>query len=142
MLTEKISVENGVCQRVQNIIINKTKQEKEWIELLSKYGSLQEFEKINNNSVSISMAIMKYRRILRNRDIGAILFSEINAAYLNNEYKKVHGLLEYMFLEPIAQNQFDFILNKINTKDDGMGRLHKEHLKNKNKRVLSIVLTL
>lgn len=113
-----------------------------WINLLCKYGNKEEFNKINQESISTPLAIMKYRRILRGRGYGEISLAELNDAYINKKYKKLHTLLEVMFLEFIPDSKFDYILDKINNTEDGLQKLYNIHQEEKGTRVLSIALVL
>lgn len=117
-------------------------RELEWSQLLCHTGSIDEFISIFYNSKSDILAIMKYRRILHQRGVSIVSFIELNTAYTNNQFDKLHKLLEKMFLEPIAAGQFEFILSKINSVENGIERLYERHIQDKGLRVLSVALTL
>lgn len=112
-----------------------------WAELLCEAGNVKEFIAILDASKSELLAIMEYREILyrRNKEIS---FIELNTAYTNDQFDKLHILLERMFLEPITTKQFEFILNKIDSVRDGIEELYNRHVEDKGLRALSVALTL
>lgn len=114
----------------------------EWIEMLCKYGNRKEFIKIYCNNISIPLAIMEYRRKLRNKGYGNISFVELDRAYTNKKYNILHTLFEKLFLEPISQEDFSYIIKKLNQTENGLQKLYSRYLEDKNIRILSIILTL
>lgn len=113
-----------------------------WIELLCRYGSRKEFIKIYCNNISIPLAIMEYRRKLRDKGYGNVSFIELDKAYANKKYNILHTLFEKLFLEPISQEDFDYIINKLDQTKNGLQKLYNRYLEDKNIRILSIILTL
>lgn len=114
----------------------------EWIELLCRYGNRNDFIKIYYNNISIPLAIMEYRRKLRDKGYGNVSFIELDKAYANKKYNILHTLFEKLFLEPISQEDFDYIINKLNQTKNGLQKLYNRYLEDKNIRILSIILTL
>lgn len=47
-----------------------------------------------------------------------------------------------MFLEPITQKQFDFIIDRINRIENGLEKLYNRHIEDSGVRVLSVIITL
>ncbi|MGJ0846560.1 hypothetical protein ACR77J_07720 [Tissierella praeacuta] len=113
-----------------------------WIDFLCGYGNRLEYQQIEYESKNAMFATMKYRRILRGRDLGNVSFILLNTAYTQKDYIKVHSLLQELFLEPITNGQFEFILNKINGVQNGLQKLYEHHIQDKNVRILSIALIL
>lgn len=113
-----------------------------WIELLCRYGDRKEFIKIYCNNISIPLAIMEYRRKLRDKGYGNVSFIELDKAYANKKYNILHTLFEKLFLEPISQEDFDYIINKLDQTKNGLQKLYNRYLEDKNIRILSIILTL
>lgn len=114
----------------------------EWIELLCEIGHVEEFIEILHTSKSELLAIMKHRRILYQQGKGKVSFLELNTAYTNKQFDKLHKLLEKMFLEPISDGQFKLIIDRINRKEYGLEKLYNKHMEDKGLRILSVVLTL
>lgn len=114
----------------------------DWINLLSKYGNIEEFLKIYKKSFSPLLAIIKYRQILMDRNCDNVSFIELNNCYKNKDINKLHNLLEKMFLEIITKEQLEFILQKIKEKENSLKELYYRHSEDKNARILSIILTL
>lgn len=113
-----------------------------WIELLCDMGSINEFIGILDTSKSEILAIMKYRRLLRQQGKSDVSFIELNTAYVNKQHDKLHKLLEKMFIESISKPQFKFILSKIDNKDNGLQRLYDRHMEDKDLRVMTVALIL
>jgi hypothetical protein len=113
-----------------------------WIGLLCKWGNREEFNKIVQHNINIPLAIMEYRENLRDNGRGNVSFLELNTAYINKQFKKLHKLFEVMFLEFIPNDHFDYILNKINNTENGLQKLYNIHLEDKGTRILSIALVL
>lgn len=135
-----MSITEKLLQTNQNYNVNEHDQK--WIDYLCSYGNRLEYQQVRNESKNAMFAIMKYRRLLRGRGFGNIPFITLNTAYVLQDYIKVHSLLQELFLEPISDDQFDFILRKINSKDNGVMKLHERHLQDTGTRVLSIIMTL
>lgn len=116
--------------------------EKKWENLLIAYGSLDEYRVIIKYSKCVTLGIMRYRRVLRDRGVGNINLCELDKLLIDSEYKMLHSKLEYMFLEPISSEQFNFIINKISTISNGLEKLYNRHMEDKNLRILSAIITL
>jgi len=116
--------------------------ENKWVSLLINYGSKEEFIKIYRENISIPLAIMSYRKQLKNKGIGDISYITLEQAYTKQHYNKLHKLLQELFLEYIPEEHFNFILEKLKQKENSLHILYEEYLKDKNKRILNIVLTL
>lgn len=124
---------------------NATETEQQWASLLMTYGSQLVFKSIRDYSKCVMLAIMKYRRVLRESCVGNVSLLELESAYKNKDIKELHKLLEYMFLEPISNENFKFIIDRIYRIDkigSGIERLYKRHLEDKNLRILSLIITL
>ena len=115
--------------------------DRNWLKLLCSVGSSDEFDIINQGCKSTTLAIMKYRKVLRSRQTGES-FLKINTAYVNKNQKELHKLLEYMFLEFIPVKQFGFILERINNKENGLLELYNRHTEDPDARILSLIITL
>mgnify|MGYP000898967077 FL=1 len=114
----------------------------EWIKLLCSYGSKIEYEQVTKGCENAMFAIMKYRKLLKFRGMGNISFITLNTAYTLNDYTKLHNLLQELFLENIGNEQFNYIINKINKTEDGLHKLYTQHKQNTNKRISTIIITL
>ncbi len=114
----------------------------EWIELLCNYGSKIEYERVTKECENAMFAIMKYRKLLKLRGMSDISFITLNTAYTLNDYTKLHNLLQELFLENIGNEQFNYIINKINKTEDGLHKLYTQHKQNTNKRISTIIITL
>lgn len=113
-----------------------------WAKLLCKNGEcLDEFLDILLNTESLMASIMKYRRKVRQQGQSSVSIIELNNAYEKKQHNKLHSLLEVLFLEPIAEDQFTFIINRINTKEK-LYKLYMKHNENVNTRVMYVVMTI
>lgn len=130
---------NGKVQKYNNTSSNYNYK---WIELLCQHGNKKDFANIRYNSKCTTLAIMKYRRKLRECGYGNVSFIELNKAHSDKQYGKLHSLLEYMFLEPISLDWFEYAIDKIDNTVDGLNKLYNMHLQDKNVRILSIILVL
>lgn len=119
-----------------------SKQDMEWVKLLVKYGDLSEFMSVKAKSINIPMAIMKYRKMLKDKGVGDISFFYLKEVYTNHEQVRLHNLLECMFLEPLTQKQFDYVLDKTNAVEGGIEKLYYKHKEDKNKRILNTTLII
>lgn len=128
--------------KLNELLKEMTSGEVKWVALLCKYGSEFELVDILNASKCVVFGIMKYRRILREKDIGTVSLIEINTAYTNNNLDRLHNLLQEMFLEPISGKQYGIIKSKLDKTQGGIEKLYKKHLEDKNLRVLSVVKIL
>ena len=117
-------------------------KELKWSQLLCHIGNIDEFIDIFHSSRSELLAIMKYRRILHQRGMAEVSFIEVNTAYTNKQFNKLHKLLEKMFLEPISDEQFEFILKKIDNREDGIENLYNRHVEDKGLRILTVALII
>ncbi len=115
---------------------------KNWIDLLCKYGNTKDFEDILQGKECIPIAIMTYRKLLKKQRLCEIPFGELKIAYMQKEYDILCDLLQQLFLEPIPQSQFEFILDRINMTESGLEKVHNEHKKDMSKRILTIILAL
>lgn len=112
-----------------------------WVKLLCRQdGDLNIFLNIIEESKSLALAIMEYRRFLRHQGEITVSFIELNKSYENRQYTLLHNLLEILFLESIAKEQFLFIIDRINKK--GLVSLYTKHKKNVNERIMYVVLTM
>lgn len=128
-------------------LYNKEKHKKkhpidEWIDLLCRYGSKEEFIDIFKETRNFTLAIMKYRKILYDRGFGNIPYMLLYQAYIQQNYNILHKLLQELFLEYIPKDQFQFILNKLKQRKENLAILYQKHLDNKQRRILNIILTL
>lgn len=131
---------NKTLQTRQEMEIEECNQE--WINFLCNYGNRLEYQQIASKSKNAMFAIMEYRRLLRGRDLGNIPLIALNTAYIQRNYSRLHTLLQELFLEAIPCNKFKFILEQLDSTDDGMVKLYNKHLQDKNKRALNRVLVL
>lgn len=113
-----------------------------WIKLLCEIGNFIDFQDIWYDSKSEILAIMKYRRLLRQQGKTEVSFIELNTAYENKNNNRLHSLLERMFLESITQGQLEFILEKIDNTENGLNKVYDKHTKKKEARILNVILTL
>lgn len=131
---------NKTLQTRQEMEIEECNQE--WINFLCNYGNRLEYQQIASKSKNAMFAIMAYRRLLRCRGLGNIPLIALNTAYIQRNYSRLHTLLQELFLEIIPDSKFDFILNQLDSTDDGMVKLYNKHLQDKNKRALNRALVL
>lgn len=119
-----------------------SEHQQRWIEYLCSCGSRDEYQKIAEESKGAVFAIMKYRRILRSEGLGNVSFEAINTAHTQKDYIKLHRLLQELFLEPLSNVQFEFVVEKLDRIQDSLTKLYNRHMQDRNVRILSIVLTL
>lgn len=119
-----------------------SEHQQQWIDLLCTYGNRLEYEKTTEQSKSTMFAIMKYRRLLRSRGLSNVSFIELNTAHIQRNYTKLHSLMQQLFLEPISDSQFSYILDRVNNTEDGMLKLYNQHKKDVGMRILTATLTL
>lgn len=115
---------------------------KNWINLLCKYGNTKDFDGVLQEKKCIPLTIMAYRKLLKKQKFCEVPFGKLKIAYMQKRYDTLHDLLQQLFLEPISQSQFEFILDKINITESGLQKIHNEHKKDMSKRILTIILTL
>lgn len=131
---------NKTLQTRQEMEIEECNQE--WINFLCNYGNRLEYQQIASKSKNDMFAIMEYRRLLRGRDLGNIPLIALNTAYIQINYNRLRNLLQELFLEIISEEQFNFILEKLNSIEDGIKKLYDRHMQDRNKRILNVVLIL
>lgn len=108
-----------------------------WVDLLTQgeKEKIEEFEKIRSSSPSLQLAIMKYRRLEKERGRG----QHIQAA------NDIEGLQE-LFLEPILQQHIDYLHERVKELkielQEGYNKIYQMHLEDKGKRFLYLVNTL
>ena len=120
----------------------KDNQHLNWVKLLCRQdGDLNIFLNIIEESKSLALAIMEYRRFLRHQGKANVSFIELNKSYESKQYGKLHNLLEVLFLESIAEKQFLFIIDRINKKE-GLTEIYTKHKKNVDERIMYVVLTM
>lgn len=119
-----------------------SEHQQQWIDLLCTYGNRLEYEKTNEQSKSAMFSIMKYRRLLRSRGLGNVSFIELNTAHIQRNYIRLHSLMQELFLEPISDSQFSYILDRVNNTEDGMLKLYDRHKQDTGTRILTATLTL
>ena len=113
-----------------------------WVKLLCRQGGdLNIFLNIIQDSKSLALAIMEYRKILRHQGKANVSFIELNKSYESKQYDRLHNLLEVLFLESIAREQFLFIIDRINKKE-GLTEIYTKHKKNVDERIMYVVLTM
>lgn len=120
----------------------------EWIELLSQGNHREEirFFDTMKDSHSLELAIMKYRRILREEGRGEITLEDLKINMDNKD--KLQDLLQELFLEPIGFIDWwmDFFYEAVEEKykslEEGIEKLYLKHERDPSTRFLSIVLTL
>ena len=113
-----------------------------WEVYLCSVGSREEYKQILEKNRNAVFAVMEYRRLLRNRGFSKIFFTTLNTAYIQRNYSKLYVLLQELFLEYISKPQFNYILEKIDSTENGLKKLYDRHQQNKELRILSIVKTL
>lgn len=118
------------------------KHHENWVNFLCSKGSHHEYQQVEEKSKSAMFAIMAYRRLLRSRGLGNIPIITINTAHTQENYIKLHSLLQDLFLEYITEDQFEYTLNEIEQVEDGITKLYEKHLQNKNARILNRILLL
>lgn len=125
----------------ENELYNKKAYQEDWIKLLCSFGDTEEYQGIRDKSKSDVFAIMKYRKVLRHK-LGSIPLSKLQKAYVKNDNYQLHKLLEQLYLEPIAKEQYTFILDKIYNKENVIENLYERHLQNPNERIMTSILTI
>lgn len=126
---------------VGTLALDTNKQDTEWVDMLCSLGSYEEFEKINNKAKCLALAIMEYRGILIDRGYNKVTLEELKDAYTNKNFNVLHILLEKLFLEPLSEQKFRYILEKIGGIDNGLERIYNRKQKNPNTRAMTTVLT-
>ena len=108
----------------------------EWVELLTNNNSEEEakFYEITKNSPSLELAIMKYRRLLREQGKDKVSIADLKSNIDNK--KELQNLLQELFLEPIPANQIDLV------KESDIEKLYSKYEENKNRRFVNAVLTI
>lgn len=113
-----------------------------WIDLLCRYGNRKDFEFLRQNSNSTRLAIMRYRRILRNQGYGNVCKHKLQETYTNKQYNELHSMFEHMFLEFIPDDNFKYIISELDKRENGIAELFLKHTQNKHNRILTVVLML
>jgi len=123
-------MDSGLSQQWTSYLINNSEHRQ------VEYGEIQK------NSKTSMLAIMGYRRVLKNRGVGNISFIQLNTAYIDKDYKLLHNLLQQLFLEIINDGKFKIVLDKIGKKEDGLLILYNNHRNDTGLRILNIAMTL
>lgn len=118
------------------------KYHENWVDFLCSKGDRHEYQQVELESKSAMFAIMAYRRQLRSRCLGNIPIIAINIAYTQENYIKLHSLLQELFLEYITEEQFRYVLDELGQVENGIVKLYEKHLQDKNARILNRVLLL
>lgn len=118
------------------------KYHENWVDFLCSKGNRHEYQQVEEKSKSAMFAIMTYRRLLRSRGLGNIPIITINTAHTQENYIKLHSLLQELFLEYITEDQFEYVLNELEQVENGIAKLYEKHLQDKNARILNRVLLL
>lgn len=126
----------------ENAQTNYGKSISRWSEYLCELGSEKEFKEILSESKNAMFATMKYRRELRSRGLGSPSFIELNTALMQNNYTRLHSLLQELFLEYLTQGQFQYVLDKINTTENGIEKLYNYHKYNIHFRAITVAMML
>lgn len=114
----------------------------EWLKLLCRHGSNVDLLKIVSKQECIKLSIMEFRRLIHQQKLVNVSLIELNTAYINKDYAKVHNYLEMLFLEIITKFQFDYIMKKVDSIEHGIIKLYNRHNENVDRRILTITLTL
>lgn len=114
-----------------------------WIGVLTRNEPtlVETFEKIlkQNNDI-VGKAILQFRRDLRNKGRGKVLYTELEKA--KNDKIKLKESLQELFLEYIDDNKLSIVLEILEEKGKSLKDLYEAHLKQPNKRIFRIVQEL
>lgn len=124
-------------------------QEDNWIKLLTEGNTEkeEEFYTIAEDSISIPLAIMKYRRLEMQKGRGQnITLEQLQKANVNDT-KVLQEVLQEMFLEPIPDANLEFFYKNAvergySLTTDAIAELYRRHSEDKGTRFLSIALTI
>ena len=107
-----------------------------WVELLTNNNVEEELEfyETMKDSPSLELAIMKYRKILREQGKGNVTLAELKNN-INNK-TELQNLLQELFLEPISVSKVDLI------KENNIENLYSKYEENKNRRFLNAILSI
>lgn len=120
-----------------------------WIKLLIKSNTKKEIEfyTVVVESISLPLAIMKYRRLEMHEGRGQdITLEQLQKANINDE-KVLQEVLQELFLEPIPLQHLEFFYKNAvergykNT-TDAIAELYRRHMEDRGTRFLSIALTI
>jgi hypothetical protein len=146
-LKEGIYVMENVLTTTQNEIgINFTKFENEWLEILKKDKNYNDAEFFNTylNESEITLSIFRYRNYLvsKQNDIRNIdKASEIMEYILNENYNLIENKFEEMFLEPVSKVEIRSIINIV-TIQEKLIDLIGLHNRKKANRLMSLLTIL
>ncbi|MCK9444601.1 MAG: hypothetical protein M0Q14_08750 [Tissierellaceae bacterium] len=117
-------------------MIKHNKFNQEWVELLTNNNVEEELEfyEITKNSPSLILAIMYYRRQLREKGRGNISIEQLKSN-INNK-KELQNLLQLLFLEPIPASKVDLI------KENNIEKLYSKYKENENRRFMNAILSI
>lgn len=138
-----------ICREDSKFYKEIEKENEKWFELLTE-GKLEkeiEFYDVAEDSVSIPLAIMEYRRLEMDKGREQnITLEQLQKANMNNE-KILQELLQEMFLEPIPMEHIEYFYKTAvergyqNT-TDAIEELYRRHKEDKGTRFLSIANTI
>lgn len=114
----------------------------DWVDLLCSIGNIDEFKEVSEYSKSEMLAIMKYRKILHKDGKSNVSYIALDTAYKDQGFDKLHKLLEVLFLEHISNEQFDYIIKRLNGTENGLDKIYKLHTQNENARILNVMLKM
>lgn len=117
-----------------------------WIDLLTENRSDKrvEFYCQTQDSISLSLAVMKYRRVLMNKGRGQdITLEELQ----NANSTELQELLQEMFLELVSEEDIKYFYESATRRGyknttDAIEELYKRHKEDKDARFISIALTI
>lgn len=125
---------------------NLSSKQMDWIAMLCKFDIKDEekanFLNIYNNSPSVEIAIMSYRRYLYLTYMRDISEEIIMDAYISHNYERLHCLLQELFLEPITKHDIKNILSLLDKNEQNLNVLYQAHLDNNNIRLKKALLII
>lgn len=139
-------MENVLTTTQNEIGINFTKFENEWLEILKKDKNYNDAEFFNTylNESEITLSIFRYRNYLvsKQNDIRNIdKASEIMEYILNENYNLIENKFEEMFLEPVSKVEIRSIINIV-TIQEKLIDLIGLHNRKKANRLMSLLTIL
>lgn len=146
--TLKVNLKKQKIERQKEEQKQRDEFNQKWIDLLTGEESEKEIEfyTLCEDSPSLPLAIMKYRRILRESGRGEYITVEHLKVANRMPENYLKDVLQKLFLEPISTHDIEFFYKKVSKKyrdmNEAMEELYRRHIEDKGARFLSIALTI
>lgn len=118
------------------------KRQMTWASMLCNLGKAEDFIQIYKKSPSSEMAIMGYRRCLHNKGEVVVKEADLYGALKDDDDKKLHSLLQSLFLEIITQADYEYTIECIDGEYKNLQTIYSIHNENKDLKLRRVLMKL